>query len=57
MASSLLEARPLWGCLSFSLFTNVWKRSLSSAKSIASGLVPSIGIPACSNSRASFSGV
>jgi len=45
------------GCFSFRRSTACWKRSRSSARSIASGLVPITGTPAASSARASFSGV
>jgi hypothetical protein len=45
------------GCLSFSLSTSAAKRSRSSARSMASGEVPRIGMPASSSACASLSGV
>ena len=48
---------PLAGCLKPNRSTSCAKRSRSSARSMASGLVPRIGIPASSSACASFSGV
>ena len=50
-------AVPLSGWRSSSLWSSCWKRSRSSARSIASGEVPRIGMPAASSGLASFSGV
>jgi hypothetical protein len=47
----------LGGCFNFSLFNSFWKRSRSSATSIESGVVPTMGAPAAASGRASFSGV
>ena len=48
---------PFFGCLRPSLCSSFWKRSRSSARSIMSGEVPRIGMPAFSSASASFSGV
>src|SRR3546814_7324953 len=48
---------PLAGCLSPSLLTSAANRSRSSARSIACGDVPRIGIPSASSARARLSGV
>jgi hypothetical protein len=47
----------LTGCFSPIFCSNCWKRSRSSARSIASGVVPRIGTPASSSACDSFSGV
>ena len=52
-----LEAMPLTGLRRPSLFTSAWNRSRSSARSMASGVVPRIGMPASCSAFASFSGV
>ncbi len=56
-ASSMLRAMPLAGCRSPSLSMRAENRSRSSARSMASGVVPRMGAPACSSGTASLSGV
>jgi hypothetical protein len=56
-ACSTDQAMPFFGCFRSSLFSSFWKRSRSSARSIMSGEVPRIGMPAFSSASASFSGV
>ena len=56
-ASSSERASPLAGCFRFRSTSSFWKRSRSSARSMASGEVPRIGMPAASSAAASFSGV
>ncbi len=56
-ASSSERASPLAGCFRFSSCNSRWKRSRSSARSMASGEVPRMGIPALSKAWAIFSGV
>ena len=48
---------PFSGCLSPSFCNSAWKRSRSSAMSMASAEVPRIGMPASSSAWLSFSGV
>ena len=48
---------PFSGWRSFSFLSSLEKRSRSSARSMASGVVPRIGTPAFSSASASFSGV
>ena len=48
---------PFFGCRRSSRCRSFWKRSRSSARSIMSGEVPRIGMPAFSSASASFSGV
>ena len=56
-ASASEWAMPFLGCLSLRVFTRSWNRSRSSARSIASGVVPKIGMPASSSALASLRGV
>ncbi len=56
-ASAAERAVPLSGWRRPSFFSSTWKRSRSSARSMASGEVPRIGMPAASSAAASFSGV
>ena len=56
-ACSSVRAVALAGCLSFRLATSFWKRSRSSAMSMLSGVVPTIGAPAAASARDSFNGV
>ncbi len=56
--ASLIEFAILFfGCLKLSLLINFKKRSLSSARSIVSGVVPRILIPRFSSSLHNFNGV
>ena len=48
---------PFSGCNRPSLCNSCWNRSRSSARSIASALVPRIGMPSFSSACDSFSGV
>ena len=48
---------PFFGCRRSRRCRSFWKRSRSSARSIMSGDVPRIGMPAFSSASASFSGV
>ena len=56
-ASAAEVAVPFSGCFRPSCCSSSWKRWRSSARSIASGEVPRIGIFAASSAAASFSGV
>jgi hypothetical protein len=56
-ASSGLRAVPFCGWRSPSLSMSAANRSRSSARSIASGVVPKIGTPSSWSGTASFSGV
>ncbi|MNR17285.1 hypothetical protein D3C85_1339360 [compost metagenome] len=56
-ASSSLRAVAFCGWRRLRRWTICWKRSRSSARSMASGLVPMIGTPASSRARQIFSGV
>ena len=57
MAASTLRTVVLSGCNRSSFRIICWKRSRSSARSMASGLVPMMGTPWASRALASFSGV
>ncbi len=56
-ACASVDAIPLTGCFRPSRCTSCWNRWRSSARSMASGVVPRIGMPACDSALASFSGV